>query len=324
MPTILEAANIQAPEILNGIPQKPIEGISMMYAFNDAKTPDRRKQQIFELVSNRAMYQNGWMASSIAYAPWQEIRTGYNPDKAKWELYHIDEDFSQGNDLAAKNPEKLKALQDLWWAEAAKNDILPLDWRALERISDQLTGRPSLAEGRNTFVYATPLVALPEGSAPNLKNKSFSITADAEIPADGGDGMIFTQGGITAGWGFYILNGKLIGLHNYIGLERYKAVSTENVPNGKVKLVFDFKYDGGGMSKGGTITLFANGKKIGEGRVEKTSGYRYSLYEGQDIGEDSGSPVDFDYTPPFKFKGKLNSVTVELKEPVRAAEASSK
>jgi arylsulfatase A-like enzyme len=313
MPTILEAANIQAPDVLNGIPQKPIEGVSMAYTFNDAKSPDRRRMQIFELVSNRGMYQNGWMASSLAFVPWEPVRTGYDPDKAKWELYHIDQDFSQTDDLATKNPEKLKALVDLWWAEAARENILPLDWRAVERLSDQLTGRPSLAVGRKIFVYDTPLVALPESSAPDLKNKSFTITAEVEVPPGGGDGMIFTQGGITAGWGFYLQKGKLVGIHNYIGLERYRVVSTENVPTGKVTLTFDFKYDGGGMGKAGTITLLANGNKIGGGRAEKTTPYKYSLYEGQDIGEDSGSPVDFTYTPPFPFTGKLHKVTVELK-----------
>jgi arylsulfatase A-like enzyme len=313
MPTILEAAGIQAPDVLNGIPQKPIEGVSMMYTFNDAKAPDRRKMQIFELVSNRGMYQDGWMASSLAFIPWQPVRAGFDPDTAKWELYHIDQDFSQADDLATKNPDKLKALVDLWWAEAARENILPLDWRAVERLSDQITGRPSLAAGRNAFVYDTPLVALPEGSAPDLKNKSFTITAEAEIPSAGGDGMIFTQGGITAGWGFYVQKGKLVGVHNYIGMERYRIVSTENVPTGKVTLTFDFKYDGGGMGKGGTITLLANGKKIAEGRVEKTAPYKYSLYEGQDIGQDSGSPVDFSYTPPFPFIGQLHRVTVELK-----------
>jgi arylsulfatase len=313
MPTILEVAGIHAPDTLNGVAQKPIEGVSMVYTFNDAKAPDRRKSQIFELVSNRGMYQGGWMASSLAYLPWAATRTGYDPDKAKWELYKIDKDFSQADDLAAKNPDKLKELVDLWWAEAARHDVLPLDWRSVERLSEQITGRPTLASGRKTFVYNTPLVALPEGSAPDLKNKSFTITAEVEIPSDGGDGMIFTQGGITAGWGFYLSKGKLVGLHNYIGLERYRAVSTENVPAGKVTLTFDFKYDGGGMGKGGTITLLANGKKIGEARVNQTAGFKYSLYEGQDIGEDSGSPVDFDYMPPFKFTGKIQKVTLDLK-----------
>ncbi|HEY2799364.1 MAG TPA: arylsulfatase [Chthoniobacterales bacterium] len=313
MPTILEVAGIHAPDTLNGMAQKPIEGVSMAYTFNDAKAPDRRKSEIFELVSNRGMYQNGWMASSLAYLPWAATRTGYDPDKAKWELYNINKDFSQADDLAAKDPEKLKELVDLWWAEAARHDVLPLDWRSVERLSEQITGRPSLAAERKTFVYNTPLVALPEGSAPDLKNKSFTITVEADIPSDGGDGMLFTQGGITAGWGFYLLKGKLVGLHNYIGLERYRAASSESVPAGKVTLTFDFKYEGGGMGKGGTITLTVNGKKVGEVRVEKTAGFKYSLYEGQDIGEDSGSPVAFDYTPPFKFNGKIEKVTVDLK-----------
>ena len=313
MPTILEVAGLQAPDSLNGVPQKPIEGISMAYTFNDAKAPDRRKSQIFELVSNRAMYQNGWIASSIAYLPWEAHRTGYDPNKAKWELYNIDQDFSQADDLATREPDKLKMLVDLWWAEAARHDVLPLDWRSVERLSEQLTGRPNLAEGRKTVVYNTPLVALPEGAAPDLKNKSFTITAEVNIPADGGQGMIFTQGGITAGWGFYIQDHKLVGMHNYIDSERYRIVSTENVPTGKVTLALNFKYDGGGMGKGGTITLLANGKKIGTGRVDQTAGFKYSLYEGQDIGEDSGSPVDPTYTPPFKFTGKIDKVTVDLK-----------
>jgi arylsulfatase len=313
MPTILEAAGIQAPETLNGVAQKPLEGVSMVYTLNDAKAPDRRKSQIFELVSNRGMYQNGWMASSMAYSPWEGFRKGYDPNKAKWELYHIDQDFSQANDLAAQNPDKLKALVDLWWAEAARHDVLPLDWRSVERLSEQLTGRPNLAEGRKTVVYNTPLVALPEGSAPDLKNKSFTITAEVEITSSGAQGMIFTQGGITAGWGFYVQNGKLVGMHNYIDSKRFRVVSTENVPTGKVTLAMNFDYDGGGMSQGGTITLLANGKKVGAGRVENTAGFKYSLYEGQDIGEDSGSPVDTTYTPPFKFNGKIERVTVELK-----------
>jgi arylsulfatase len=312
-PTILEAAGIQAPDTLNGVAQKPIEGVSMVYSFNDAKAADRRKSQIFELASNRGMYQNGWMASSIAYLPWAASRTGYDPNKSKWELYNIDKDFSQAEDLATQNPDKLESMVDLWWAEAARHDVLPLDWRSIERLSEQITGRPSLATGRKSFVYETALVALPEGAAPDLKNKSFTITADVEIPSGGAQGMIFTQGGITAGWGFYIQKGKLVGVHNYIDSERYRIVSSGNVPTGKVTLGLDFHYDGGGMGKGGTITLLANGSKIGEGRVEKTAGFKYSLYEGQDIGEDSGSPVDFTYTPPFRFTGKIDKVTLDLK-----------
>ncbi|MGR9356604.1 arylsulfatase [Rhizobium leguminosarum] len=312
-PTLLEVAGVRAPDVLNGIPQTPIEGVSLAYTFGDANAPDRRKKQVFEMGANRGIYQNGWFASSMAFVPWQPDRQGFDIDKAKWELYNIDKDFSQADDLASQYPDKLRALQDLWWAEAARNNILPLDWRGPERMSVELTGKPSLATGRKTFEYGTPLAALPEASAPDLKNKSFTITAEAEIPAGGADGMIFTQGGFTGGWGFFVQNGKLVGLHNHVALERYRVESSEPLPTGKVTLEMDFKYDGGGMSRGGELILFANGKKIGEGRVEKTTPFKYSLYEGQDIGEDTGSPIDFSYTPPFKFSGKLDRVTVDLK-----------
>lgn len=311
-PTLLEVAGVKAPDILNGVPQKPIEGVSFAYTFNDAAAAERHKTQIFEMGVARGMYQDGWMASSIAFPPWQPNRAGFDVDKTKWELYNIDKDFSQADDLAVAEPQKLRALEDLWWAEAARHDVLPLDWRGAERLSDEVTGRPSLAAGRTSFIYETPLAALPEASAPDLKNKSLTVTAEVEITR-GTEGMIFTQGGFTGGWGLYIQQGKLIALHSYIALERYRVVSTEPLPTGKVTLAMDFKYDGGGMAKGGTITLFANGNKIGEGRVDKTTPFKYALSEGQDIGEDSGTPVDFDYTPPFKFTGKLGQVTVELK-----------
>jgi len=313
MPTILEVAGVEAPDTLNGIAQKPIEGVSIAYTFADRTAPERHKTQVFEIGVNRGIYQNGWLASSLSFPPWQPDRTGFDIDKAKWELYNIDQDFSQADDLAASNPAKLRALQDLWWAEAARNNILPLDWRGAERMSAELTGKPSLAAGRSKFVYETPLAALPEAAAPDLKNKSFTITAEAEIPPTGAEGMIFTQGGFTGGWGFFIAQGKLIGLHNHVALNRYRIASTEPVPVGKVTLAMDFKYDGGGIAKGGTLTLLANGRKIGEGRVEKTTPFKYSLFEGQDIGEDAGSPIDFSYAPPFAFTGKLGTVTIELK-----------
>jgi arylsulfatase len=165
---------------------------------------------------------------------------------------------------------------------AAQNDILPLDWRGPERMSAELTGKPSLAAGRKTFIHETPLAALPEAAAPDLKNKSFTITAEAEIPAGGADGMIFTQGGFTGGWGVYIQQGKLVGEHSHVALERYRVESSGPLPTGKVTLAMDFKYDGGGAAKGGTMTLLANGKKIGEGRIEKTTPFKYALSEGQD------------------------------------------
>src|SRR4030095_9351341 len=172
MPTILEVAGLQAPDVLNGVAQKPIEGVSIAYTFSDGNAPGRHKAQVFEIGVNRGMYQHGWVSSSLYFPPWQPDRTGFDMDKAKWELYDIDHDFSQADDLAASNPGKLRALQDLWWAEAARNNVLPLDWRGPERFSAELTGKPSLAAGRKTFAYDTPLAALPEASSPDLKNKS--------------------------------------------------------------------------------------------------------------------------------------------------------
>jgi arylsulfatase A-like enzyme len=161
MPTLIEVAGIQAPDVLNGIAQRPIEGTSLAYTFGDAKAAERHKAQVFEIGVNRGIYQNGWFASSLSFPPWQADRKGFDVDKAKWELYNIDQDFSQADDLAAANPAKLRAMQDLWWAEAARNNILPLDWRGPERLSAELTGKPSLAGGRKTFVYRTSLAALP-------------------------------------------------------------------------------------------------------------------------------------------------------------------
>ena len=323
-PTLLEAAGLQMPEMLNGTAQKPVEGVSLAYTFNEATAKDRRRTQYFELGANRGICHEGWCAASMAFVPWDLNRGAIDIDRTRWELYNIDEDFSQANDLAAKEPGRLQALKDLWWAEAARHQVLPLNWGGSERFSAELTGRPSLAAGRNTFVYNSPLVALPEGSAPSLKNRSFSITADTEIPPGGADGMIFTQGGITAGWGFYVQQGKLVGVHNFVGLDRYRIVSTENVPAaGKATLAMQFAYDGGGLGKGGTLTLLANGKTIGEGRIEKTTPFQYGLYEGQDIGEDAGSPVDFSYTPPFKFSGRINKLTIDIKDDLAAVDAGA-
>ena len=285
------------------------------YSFDDAKAKGKRTKQVFEIGSNRAIYQNGWIASSIAFSPWQPLRSGFDIDNTKWELYNIEEDFSQANDLAAQNPEKLRALQDLWWAEASRTNILPLDWRVAERFSDQVTGRPNPSLGRDKFVYKTEISGLPEGVAPDLKNRSFAITAEVEIPEGGAEGMLFTQGGFTGGWGFYIKDQKVVGLHNFLGLNHYRAVSSEPVPKGKVTLAMRFDYKGAKQKPGGggTITLLANGKEIGRAKVERTIPFKYSNYEGQDIGSDTGSPVELTYQMPFAFTGKLGAVTVELK-----------
>ena len=313
-PTIYEAAGIEAPASVNGIVQKPIEGISMAYSFNDAKAKDQRHAQVFEMFVNRGIYNAGWMASSLSFEPWNPNRGDFNPHTAKWELYNINEDFTQSKDLAASNPEKLAELKDLWWAEAARKQILPLDWRGAARFSGALTGKPNLAAGRDTYVYRTRLSGLPEAAAPDLKNKNFTLTADVTLKNDD-EGMLYTQGGFTAGWAFMVQKGKLVLVHNYIDRARYRVESTEPLPTGKVKLAAHFEYGGTGkeMGKGGKVTLTANGKTIGTGQMERTAPYRYSLNETQDIGHDEGTPVDYTYKPPFRFTGEIEQLVVDLK-----------
>jgi arylsulfatase len=315
VPTLYEVIGITAPLELNGITQKPIEGISFAYTFADAKAKGRRPTQYFELGCNRGLYHSGWMASSLSFPPWQPIRTGFDPDQAKWDLYHIDQDFSQANDLARDNPHKLRELQDLWWAEAARYNVLPLDWRAVERLNAELMGRPSLTGDRKTFNYYPGQVALPNEAAPRILNKSWTLTADIEVPERGAEGMIATHGGLVGGYGLYVREGKPTFVYNYLSLERPTLTGKDSLPAGKVRLAVDFRYEGkeGERGKGATATITVNGDKVAEGHLERTIPLQISLGEGMDIGMDVGSPVDFTYKLPFKFTGKIDKVTMELK-----------
>lgn len=313
-PTIFEACGVTSPTMLNGIPQKPMEGISFLDTFTDAKAEGHRKTQYFELGVNRGLYADGWMASAVSFPPWQPVRDKFDPDKQKWELYHIDEDFTQANDLAAQNPEKLRQLQDLWWVEAARYNVLPLDWRGSNpRFNAELMGRPSLMGHRKMMTYYPGTIGLPDAASPNMTNKSWTITADIVVPEKNANGMIVTHGGLEGGYGLYLVNGKPTFLYNYLAIERHAFTSKDPLPKGKVKLVVDFAYDGGGLGKGGKITLTANGKKMAEGRMEKTVPVQFSICEGLDIGMDVGSAVDFSYKLPFAFTGTVEKVTVELK-----------
>jgi hypothetical protein len=299
--------------MLNGIEQKPIEGTSFAATFADAKATEHRKIQYFEMIVNRGIYQDGWMASSMSFEPWNPNREKFDPDNQKWELYNINEDFSQANDLAAQNPVKLRQLQDLWWVEAAKYNVLPLDWRASERFNAEAMGRPSLIRGRKSMTYYPGTVGLPDAASPPMINKSWTITADIELTDDKANGMVVTHGGLEGGYGLYLRDGVPTFVYNFLGTERMIFAAKEALPKGKVKLVVDFKYDGGGIGKGGTITLTVNGKTIAEGRLEKTIPVQFSLGEGLDIGEDVGSAVDFTYKLPFKFTGRIEMVVIDLK-----------
>lgn len=313
VPTIYDVCGITAPTTINGIPQKPIEGSTFATALTEPKAPEHRKSQYFEMFVNRGIYKDGWMASATSFEPWNPNRGDFDPDKQKWELYNVSEDFSQANNLAAENPEKLRELQDLWWVEAAKFNVLPLDWRGSVRFNSEAMGRPSLVRGRKSMTYYPGTIGLPDAASPPMINKSWTITADVETDDDKTSGMIITHGGLEGGYGFYLHDGVPTFVYNFLGTERNTVAGKEALPKGKAKLVVDFKYDGDGEGKGGTITMTANGKKIAEGRLERTIPVQFSLGEGLDIGRDVGSAVDFSYKLPFEFEGAIEQVTVDLK-----------
>ena len=311
-PTILEAVGVQSPSVLNSVPQKPIEGTSMVYTFDNAKAPSKRRTQYFEMFANRAIYNDGWIACTTPpLAPWAGGNT-IDVDDYKWELYNVDQDFSEANDLAEKNPKKLREMQDLFWIEAAKYNVLPLDNSKIERMD--VTNRPSLTKGRSLFTFYSGQVRIPEGSAPDMKNKSFKISAEVEIPEGGAEGVIATQGGRFNGWGLYILAGKLTFHYNLVGVERTSITAPAQLVGGEHTVVVDFNYDGPGIGKGGTATLLVDGKVVADGKIPRTIPFRISADETLDFSEDTGTPVSEDYTVPFKFTGTLNKVAINLGE----------
>jgi len=309
-PTILEAVGVQMPAVLNGVPQKPIEGASMVYSFDDAKAASTHRTQYFEMFANRAIYSDGWVAATTPpLAPWAVGKT-IDVDDYKWELYDVTKDFSEANDLAVKDPKKLRELRELFWIEAAKNNVLPLDNSKIERMS--VDNRPSLTRGRALFTYYPGMTRIPEGSAPSILNKSFKIAAEVEIPAAGAEGVLATQGGRFNGWGFYLLAGKPVFHYNTVGVYRYTVASPKELSPGRHTVLVDFKYDGSGLGKGGTATLMVDGKQEAQGRIERTIPFRISADETLDIGEDTGTPVSEDYQVPLKFTGALKRVAIQL------------
>jgi len=312
-PTILEAAGLPEPKSVNGTSQTPIEGVSLAYTFADPKAASRHTTQYFEIFGNRAIYSDGWLAGTVHRAAWEfKVRRPLEDDI--WELYDTRSDFSLANDLAAKNPGKLKELQDLFLKEAVKYSVLPLDDRLQERFVAALVGRPDLMAGRTSLTVYQGMMGMSENVFINLKNKSHTITAEVEIPKKGANGVILAQAGRFGGWSLYMKDGKPTYTYNWLGLQRFTVAATQAVPAGKATIRFEFAYDGGGMGKGGTGTLFVNGKKVATGRIEKTQFAIFSADEGADMGADEGTPVTEAYKVPFKFTGKIAKVTIELKE----------
>jgi len=315
-PTILDVVGVQSPSVLNGVPQKPIEGVSMAYTFDPAaagqKAPSKRRTQYFEMFSNRAIYNDGWVAATTPpLPPWATGKT-IDVDDYKWELYDVTKDFSEANNLAAMEPKKLRELQDLFWIEAAKYNVLPLDNSKIERLS--VDNRPSLTRGRSLFTYYPGMTRIPEGTAPSILNKSFKVAAEVDVPAGGAEGVIVTQGGRFNGWGLYLLDSKPVFHYNNVGVYRYTVAGQDKLTPGKHVIVLDFKYDGPGLAKSGTATLKVDGKVAGEGKVAHTIPFRISADETLDIGEDTGTPVSEDYHVPFKFTGDLKKVMIELSD----------
>jgi len=314
VPTILEVTGIQFPKMLNGVAQKPIESTIMAYTFANASAVSTHQTQYFEMLGNRAIYHNGWMAATTPQRlPWV-FSTNIDPDAFPWELYHVAEDYSAAENLVTRNPEKLKELQAVFDREAKKYNVYPLDSSLANRL-DPAT-RPSLTRGRSVFTYYPGMVRIPEATAPNVRNKSYSVTADVEIPEGGASGVLVTQGGRFGGWGLLLLDGKPMFVHAFSNQEqhKYRVVSNQKLSPGKHTVRFDFKYDGGGIGKGGTGTLSVDGQQVAQGRIERTIRFRFSLDETFDVGEDTGTSVIDDYAEqlPFKFTGTLAKVTIDL------------
>ncbi len=327
VPTILEAAHIKQPAMVDGIKQSPIEGVSMMYTFDkkNANAPTTHKTQYFEMFADRAIYNDGWIASTkVLRPPW--VTAGIklpSPLDYPWELYDLKNDWTQYEDVAARHPAKLKEMQELFWKEAQKYQVLPLDSSVAGRL---VTPRPSLSAGRTSFTWTRPLTGTPNGDAPSVLNTSYNFKADVEIPPGGAEGMLITQGGRFGGYGFYVLKNKPVFTWNLVDLKRVRWEGPELAP-GKHVIEFDFKYDGlgsatmlfgdySGIGKGGTGVLKVDGAAVATEKMEHTLPFILQWDEALDIGSDTGTPVDDnDYATPFTFTGKLNKITLDIDRP---------
>lgn len=312
-PTVLEVAGLPQPKMVDGIPQIPIQGVSMAYTFDDAHAKGRHDTQYFEIAGNRAIYHDGWLAGTVHRAPWERQPRAMLKDD-KWELYNTDDDFSLANDLASSNPTKLKEMQDLFLQEAIKNHVLPIDDRGVERLNPALAGRPDLMAGRTSLTVYSGMVGMMESAFINIKNRSYSITADVEVPKKDANGVIICQGGRFGGWTLYLKNARPIFTYNWVGLQSYTISGMQPVPAGAATIRFEFVTDGGKLGAGGTGSIFVNGTKVATGRIENTNGLLFSADEGADVGLDEGTPVTEDYAGPNnRFTGTINSVTIDLK-----------
>jgi arylsulfatase A-like enzyme len=320
-PTVLEAAGIPAPTIVNGVLQSPYEGTSMFYSFNEADAPERHETQYFEMFCNRGIYHKGWSAVTKHRTPWAmggQVMPAFDDDV--WELYDGNSDWTQSKDLSKENPDKLHELQRLWLIEAVKYNVLPLDDRQIERINPTSAGRPSLIKGNSQLLFPG-MGRLSENSVVDIKNKSFAATSEVDVPAGGAEGVIIAQGGRFGGWSLYAKGGRAKFHYNVLGIKSYDIEATEPVPTGTTQVRMEFSYDGGGMGKGGNVTLYYDGKEVGSGRVDQTQGFIFSADETTDVGYESGTTVSPDYTAhTSRFSGKIDWVRIDLGEDAKDAD----
>jgi arylsulfatase A-like enzyme len=314
-PTILELAGLPEPLSVNGVQQHPIEGVSMEYSFNDSTAAERHETQYFEMFGNRGIYHKGWTAVTRHKTPWLligEKTPAFDDDD--WELYDTTKDWSQANNLAKQMPEKLHQLQRLWLIEATRYNVLPLDDRVAERINSDTAGRPVLIKGNSQILFGG-MGRLSENSVLNMKNKSHSVTAEIVVPTTGAEGVIVAQGGNIGGWSLYAKGGKLKYCYNLLGIQCFYAESSSALPPGDHQVRMEFAYAGGGLGKGGTVSLYVDGQKVGEGKVGATAAMIFSADDGCDVGEDTGSPVSPDYGSRGNgFSGRVKGVQLAIAE----------
>jgi arylsulfatase len=313
-PTVLDAAGLPEPTWVHGVEQRPIEGVSMRYAFDDAAAAERRETQYFEMFCNRGIYHQGWTAVTRHSTPWVMAAQLPPFDDDAWELYDTNTDWSQAHDLAAEMPDKLVDLHALWLEEARKYNVLPLDDRRVERFNSDLAGRPLLIKGNSQLLFGG-MGRLGENAVLNTKNKSHSITAEVELAAEDAEGVIVAQGGAYAGWSLYAKDGKPKYCYNLFGLQRFHVQGDSQIPAGTHQVRMEFAYDGGGLGKGAAVTLYLDGEQVGEGRVEGTVPMMFSGDETCDVGSDTASPVSEDYTSQgSRFTGAVNWVQIDIDE----------
>jgi arylsulfatase len=310
-PTIFAAAGIPTPKSVDGVAQKPLDGVSIMSTFASPKARPVRQRQYFEIFTNRAIYDKGWIACAQHTLPWRQDVAPGHWEKDRWELYNLDGDFSEAKDLAAKNPKKLSELKRLFDQEARKNNVYPFDDRGAARIAVPKPSPGGSDPNRTKFTYFAGVTRLPETAAPNTKNRSHRITAVIELPKKGGEGVIVAEGGKSAGFALYVQNGKLVYHYNWFERERTNLVSDTPLPVGKSTVAMEFAYDGGGLGKGGEATIAINGKVVGRARINNTVAGRFGI-DTFGVGSDTGSPVTDTYKPPFPFTGRIDRVDIEL------------